>query len=99
MQADSEPLQQPHGIARRHGVPPVSTSWANAGRAGGQLLGGRVRESVEFASYLFFRLPNDKTGEGRGALTESARRACQSQQAEHGFATPKLKAGLRARLS
>ena len=35
-----------------------------------ELLGGRVRESVEFASYPFFRLPNEKTGAGEVRTSE-----------------------------
>ena len=35
-----------------------------------ELLGGRVRESVEFASYLFFRLPNEQTGAGEVRTAE-----------------------------
>ena len=29
-----------------------------------RLLGGKVRDRVSFASYLFFRLPNETTGDG-----------------------------------
>ena len=32
-----------------------------------EILGGRLRERVPFASYLFFRYPNPKTGARRGA--------------------------------
>ena len=58
------------------------------------LLGGRVRDAVEFASYLFFRYPDPATGEGEvrtpGQLVEFAR----ALKAEHGFTSHKLKGGV-----
>jgi len=58
------------------------------------LLGGRVRESVEFASYLFFRYADAKTGVGEvrtaGQLVEHAR----ALKAAHGFTSHKLKGGV-----
>lgn len=57
------------------------------------LLGGRVREEVEFASYLFFRYPGrDGTGEIRtpDQLVEHAR----ALKAAHGFTVHKLKGGV-----
>jgi glucarate dehydratase len=58
-----------------------------------ELLGGKVRDRVPFASYLFFRHPaDDGTGEVRTAeqLVAHAREVV----AEHGFAVHKLKGGV-----
>ncbi|MEV4265108.1 enolase C-terminal domain-like protein [Kribbella sp. NPDC049584] len=58
-----------------------------------ELLGGKVRDVVPFASYLFFRHPNeDGTGEIRTAsqLVEHARALVD----EHGFSVHKLKGGV-----
>jgi glucarate dehydratase len=58
-----------------------------------ELLGGKVRDTVPFASYLFFRHPNDdSTGEIRTAaqLVEHARALVD----EHGFSVHKLKGGV-----
>ncbi|WUJ73638.1 mandelate racemase [Kribbella soli] len=58
-----------------------------------ELLGGKVRDTVPFASYLFFRhLNDDGTGEIRTAaqLVEHARALVD----EHGFSVHKLKGGV-----
>ncbi|TDD29409.1 mandelate racemase [Kribbella turkmenica] len=58
-----------------------------------ELLGGKVRSTVPFASYLFFRHPaDDGTGEIRTAeqLVEHARELVD----EHGFSVHKLKGGV-----
>ncbi len=58
-----------------------------------ELLGGKVRSEVPFASYLFFRHPaEDGTGEIRTAeqLVEHARALVD----EHGFSVHKLKGGV-----
>jgi len=64
------------------------------GVAVSEILGGRLRERVPFASYLFFRYPNpkDKKGEVRTIeqLVESARRL----KSRHGFTSHKLKGGV-----
>src|SRR3712207_5475124 len=58
------------------------------------LLGGKLRDEVPFASYLFFRYANPGTGEGEvrtaAQLVEHARRLKQ----ENGFASHKLKGGV-----
>jgi len=58
------------------------------------LLGGKVRERVEFASYLFFRYANPESGEGEirtpGQLAAEAR----ALKAKHGFRVHKLKGGV-----
>src|SRR5690606_28012047 len=58
-----------------------------------QLLGGKVRDSVPFASYLFFRLPNEN-GEGEVRTIDQLVQHCASLKQEHGFATHKLKGGV-----
>jgi glucarate dehydratase len=59
-------------------------------------LGGALREEIPFASYLFFRGVNAKTGRG-GEETpgEMAAHALQLTK-EHGFTSHKLKAGVFA---
>ncbi|GGV13005.1 mandelate racemase [Actinomadura cremea] len=56
------------------------------------LLGGRIRDSVQFASYLFFRNPSGDVPEVRtpDQLVEHAR----ALKAEHGFTVHKLKGGV-----
>lgn len=58
-----------------------------------QLLGGRLRSEVEFASYLFFRLPNE-SGEGAVHTPEQLVDYALEQKAQHGFTTHKLKGGV-----
>jgi len=57
-----------------------------------EILGGRLRESVPFASYLFFRYPSDGKGEVRTVeqLVESAKEL----KKRHGFTSHKLKGGV-----
>ncbi|WP_420114318.1 enolase C-terminal domain-like protein [Pseudactinotalea sp.] len=65
----------------------------HAGLSVTDLLGGRVRDEVEFASYLFFRYPGpDGSGEVRtpDQLVAEALRL----KAEHGFRVHKLKGGV-----
>jgi glucarate dehydratase len=58
------------------------------------LLGGKLRDEVPFASYLFFRYADPKTGKGEvrtaAQLVEHARRLKE----ENGFASHKLKGGV-----
>ena len=57
------------------------------------LLGGRVRDEVEFASYLFFRYPGpDGTGEVR-TVDQLVQHALELK-ARHGFRVHKLKSGV-----
>ena len=58
------------------------------------LLGGKLRDAVEFASYLFFRHPNDKTGDGEVRTVEQLVGQAQALKAEHGFTSHKLKGGV-----
>jgi glucarate dehydratase len=57
-----------------------------------EILGGRLRESVPFASYLFFRYPQHGIGEVRTVdqLVESAK----TLKTRHGFTSHKLKGGV-----
>lgn len=56
------------------------------------LLGGRLRDSVPFASYLFFRLPSGSSGELR--TPEQLVAFARSLKATHGFTVHKLKGGV-----
>ena len=57
------------------------------------ILGGRLRERVPFASYLFFRYPNvDGSGEVR--TVEQLVEEASILKAEHGFTAHKLKGGV-----
>jgi glucarate dehydratase len=58
------------------------------------LLGGALREEVPFASYLFFRYRDEKTGRGGEETASDMIRHAQDLVREHGFTTHKLKAGV-----
>ena len=58
------------------------------------LLGGALREKVPFASYLFFRYRNAKTGAGGETTPEEIVAHATDLKARHGFTTHKLKAGV-----
>jgi len=58
------------------------------------LLGGKVRDAVEFASYLFFRYANPKTGEGEVRTAEQLVTNARALKAAHGFRVHKLKGGV-----
>lgn len=58
------------------------------------LLGGRVRDAVEFASYLFFRYPDPVTGEGEVRTVDQLMAHARALKAEHGFASHKIKGGV-----
>lgn len=59
-----------------------------------ELLGGRVRERVEFASYLFYRYPDPATGEGEVRTPEQLVAHALELKAEHGFRSHKIKGGV-----
>jgi glucarate dehydratase len=59
-----------------------------------QLFGGKVRDEVEFASYLFYRYPNDKSGAGEVKNAEQLVAHASTLRKEHGFRTHKLKGGV-----
>ena len=59
-----------------------------------QLLGGKFRDEVAFASYLFFRYPDAETGRGEVRTVEQLVDHARALKAEHGFSAHKLKAGV-----
>ncbi|MBC8105767.1 MAG: mandelate racemase, partial [Anaerolineae bacterium] len=60
------------------------------------LLGGALRDEVPFASYLFFRYPDEKTGRGGEETPKQMIAHARQLVAQHGFTTHKLKAGVFA---
>ena len=58
-----------------------------------EILGGRLRDRVPFASYLFFRYPN-ATAAARSAPSISSSRRRAELKRKHGFTTHKLKGGV-----
>ncbi len=59
-----------------------------------EILGGRLRERVEFASYLFFRYPNPKDGSGEVRTVEQLVAHARDLKKRCGFSTHKLKGGV-----
>lgn len=59
-----------------------------------EILGGRVRDRVRFASYLFFRYPDPKTGVGEARTPEQLAALATDLKARYGFVNHKLKAGV-----
>ncbi|HKQ53632.1 MAG TPA: enolase C-terminal domain-like protein [Pyrinomonadaceae bacterium] len=60
------------------------------------ILGGRLRDRVEFASYLFFRYPNPKDGAGEVRTIEQLTEHARELKEKHGFTSHKLKGGVFA---
>jgi len=58
------------------------------------LLGGKVRDEVEFASYLFFRYPNEITGKSEIKNPKQLVAAARELRNKYGFRTHKLKGGV-----
>jgi glucarate dehydratase len=58
------------------------------------LLGGKVRDNVRFASYLFFRLPDSQTGKGEVRSIDQLVAHCRELKEKYGFTTHKLKGGV-----
>lgn len=58
------------------------------------LLGGKLRDEVPFASYLFFRYPDPDTGEGEVRTPEQLVAQARALAATHGFTRHKLKGGV-----
>jgi glucarate dehydratase len=58
------------------------------------LLGGKVRDEVPFASYLFFRYPDPESSEGEVRTPEQLVKHARELKEEHGFASHKLKGGV-----
>ena len=58
------------------------------------LLGGKLRDHVGFASYLFFRYPNAQTGAGEVRTVDQLVAEAKALKASHGFTAHKLKGGV-----
>jgi len=58
------------------------------------LLGGKLRDAVGFASYLFYRYANPETGEGEVRTAEQLVTHARELKATHGFFAHKLKGGV-----
>ncbi len=58
------------------------------------LLGGKLRDSVGFASYLFFRYANPETGAGEVRTVEQLVAQARELKQSHGFIAHKLKGGV-----
>lgn len=58
------------------------------------LLGGKLRDRVSFASYLFFRYPNSKTGLGEVRTIDQLVNHAKDLKDKYGFTAHKLKAGV-----
>jgi len=59
-----------------------------------EILGGRLRERVPFASYLFFRYPNSRDGKGEVRTVEQLVESAQALKKQFGFTSHKLKGGV-----
>jgi glucarate dehydratase len=58
------------------------------------ILGGRLQERVPFASYLFFRYPNSRTGAGEVRTADQLVALARELKERHGFTSHKLKGGV-----
>src|SRR6266567_7290940 len=58
------------------------------------VLGGKVREHVPFASYLFFRYPNASDESGEVRTCDQLVAEARALKRRHGFTTHKLKGGV-----
>lgn len=59
-----------------------------------EILGGRLRERVPFASYLFFRYPSPRDGTGEVRTVDQLVESAQELKERHGFTSHKLKGGV-----
>ncbi len=59
-----------------------------------EILGGRLRERVPFASYLFFRYPDPRTGSGEVRTIDQLVQTALDLKAQFGFTSHKLKGGV-----
>lgn len=59
-----------------------------------EILGGRLRDKVEFASYLFFRYANPRNGSGEVRTVEQWLDHARDLKKRYGFSTHKLKGGV-----
>ena len=58
------------------------------------ILGGRLRDRVPFATYSFFRYPNPRTGQGEVRTIDQVVETIRCLKQRFGFTTHKLKAGV-----
>ena len=58
------------------------------------ILGGKLQDEVPFASYLFFRYANSKTGKGEVRTVEQLVNHAKDLKAKYGFTSHKLKGGV-----
>lgn len=58
------------------------------------LLGGAIRETVPFATYIFYRLPNETAGKGGETTPDEIVAHTKDLVAKHGFKSHKLKGGV-----
>ena len=61
-----------------------------------EILGGRLRDRVTFASYLFFRYPNPLNGSSEVRTVDQLVAEARSLKERYGFTTHKLKGGVFA---
>ena len=59
-----------------------------------EILGGRLRDRVPFASYLFFRYPNSRDGKGEVRTVEHLVESARELKKLYGFTSHKLKGGV-----
>ncbi|HXY68513.1 MAG TPA: enolase C-terminal domain-like protein [Gemmatimonadales bacterium] len=59
-----------------------------------EMLGGRLRDRVPFASYLFFRYANARDGSGEVRTVEQLVAEARALKQRHGFRTHKVKGGV-----
>src|SRR6185436_7708104 len=59
-----------------------------------EILGGRLRDRVPFASYLFFRYSNSQTGKGEVRSVEQLVDAARELKDRFGFTSHKVKGGV-----
>ena len=59
-----------------------------------EILGGRLQERVPFATYLFFRYPNPKTGAGEVRTPDQLVAEARDLKERYGFTSHKLKGGV-----
>lgn len=59
-----------------------------------QLFGGKVRDDVTFASYLFFRYPDEETGQHEVRTPQQLVDHARALRQHYGFTTHKLKGGV-----
>lgn len=58
------------------------------------LLGGKLRDEVPFASYIFFRYPNEASGEGEVRTIDQLVQHGKELKEKYGFVSHKLKGGV-----